>query len=241
MPGYTVHESDVDTVSEADDTVSVKTTIDARAGAEQLEQRILRFAVGTAGPRTAAHRDEVAYVVSGTGTLTLDGTKHELSPDMGIYVRAGETYQVDNPGPDEIMLVSVTAPEPTDTDAAGPRKVTVRVADQPTIPAGKDREFRFVINPDAGCQDVTQFVGWIPPGRAPTHYHLYDEVIYVLDGDGVLHLEGEPDRPITTGTCIHLPPPTWHCLENTGDRPLRVLGVFHPAGSAAEAYEEDDD
>jgi len=138
MPGYTVHESDVDTVSEADDSVSVKTTIDARVGAEQLEQRILRFAVGGSAPRTAADRDEVAYIVSGTGTLTLDGAKHELSPDMGIFIRAGETYQVDNPGPEEIVVVSVTAPEPTDTGAAGPRKVTVRVADQPTIPAGKE-------------------------------------------------------------------------------------------------------
>jgi mannose-6-phosphate isomerase-like protein (cupin superfamily) len=112
------------------------------------------------------------------------------------------------------------------------------VADQPIIPAGKDREFKFVVNPDAGCREVTQFVGWIPPGRAPTHYHLYDEVMYILDGDGVLHLDGHPDTPISTGTCIHLPPPVEHCVENTGDRPLRVLGVFHPAGSAAEAYEE---
>ena len=98
-----------------------------------------------------------------------------------------------------------------------------------------------MINPDAGCQEVSQFVGWIPPGRAPTHYHLYDEVMYILDGDGVLHLEGQRDTPISTGTCIHLPPPVEHCVENTGDRPLRVLGVFHPAGSAAEAYEDTSD
>jgi mannose-6-phosphate isomerase-like protein (cupin superfamily) len=177
--------------------------------------------------------------VSGSGTLLLNGESHELSPDIGIYVRAGEVYEVENSGSEDLVLISVTAPEPSGIEENGVRKVTVRVADQPTIPAGKDREFRFVINPDAGCRDVTQFVGWIPPGRAPTHYHLYDEVIYVLDGDGVLHLEGQPDTPITTGTCIHLPPPVQHCLENTGDRPLRVLGVFHPAGSAAEAYEDD--
>ena len=183
--------------------------------------------------------EEIAYVVSGSGTLLLNGEAHELSPDIGIYVKAGEVYEVENSGSEDIVLISVTAPEPSGIEENGVRKVTVRVADQPTIPAGKDREFRFVINPDAGCRDVTQFVGWIPPGRAPTHYHLYDEVIYVLDGDGVLHLEGQLDTPITTGTCIHLPPPVQHCLENTGDRPLRVLGVFHPAGSAAEAYEDD--
>jgi uncharacterized OsmC-like protein len=33
---------------------------------------------------------------------------------------------------------------------------------------------------------VTQFVGYIPVGRAPDHFHKYDEVVYVLEGDGAL-------------------------------------------------------
>ncbi len=239
MPGYITQEGDIAALTDPDDTVSTTTTIDRSVGAEHLIQRVLRFGFGKSQPREAMDREEIAYVVSGSGTLLLNGESHELSPDIGIYVRAGEVYEVENSGSEDLVLISVTAPEPSGIEENGVRKVTVRVADQPTIPAGKDREFRFVINPDAGCRDVTQFVGWIPPGRAPTHYHLYDEVIYVLDGDGVLHLEGQPDTPITTGTCIHLPPPVQHCLENTGDRPLRVLGVFHPAGSAAEAYEDD--
>ncbi len=239
MPGYITQEADIAALTDPDDTVSTTTTIDSSVGAEHLIQRVLRFGFGKSQPREAKDREEIAYVVSGSGTLLLNGESHELSPDIGIYVRAGEVYEVENSGSEDLVLISVTAPEPSGSEENGVRKVTVRVADQPTIPAGKDREFRFVINPDAGCRDVTQFVGWIPPGRAPTHYHLYDEVIFVLDGDGVLHLEGQPDTPITTGTCIHLPPPVQHCLENTGDRPLRVLGVFHPAGSAAEAYEDD--
>lgn len=241
MPGYIVQETDVSPVVDPDDTVSTRTTIDTSVGAEHLVQRVLRYATGRSRPRQATGRDEVAYVVSGSGTLALAGESHELTPDMGVYIRAGESYEVENTGAADLVLISVTAPEPSEGEAPGERKVTVLVADQPTIPAGKDREFRFVINPDAGCRDVTQFVGWIPPGRAPTHHHLYDEVIYVLDGSGVLHLEGQPDVPISTGSCIHLPPPVQHCLENTGDRPLRVLGVFHPAGSAAEAYENDNE
>jgi oxalate decarboxylase/phosphoglucose isomerase-like protein (cupin superfamily) len=30
-----------------------------------------------------------------------------------------------------------------------------------------------------------------------------------------------------------------HCLANTGDSELRLLGVFRPAGSPAEAYYPD--
>lgn len=239
MAGYVTHVSKVEPVSEAGDTVSIRTTIDDSVGAARLVQRVLTYSPGTSPARRNQNRDEVAYVVSGTGSLILDGEVHELHPDLGLYIRAGEPYQIVNTGDDQLVLVSVTAPPPeNDDDEDVNRKVTVDIADQPVIPAGKDREFKFVIDPDAGCREVTQFVGWIPPGRAPNHYHLYDEVMYILEGEGVLHLEGHPDTPISAGTCIHLPPPVEHCVENTGDSPMRVLGVFHPAGSAAEAYEE---
>lgn len=241
MAGYITHINDVEPVTNSGDTASVKTTIDNSAGAERLIQSVIRFSNGKSLTRHAGDRDEVAYVASGAGTLFLDGDAHNLHPDVGIYIRARESYEVANNASDDIVIISVTAPPPQNLNTDLTRKVIVDTQDQEIIPAGKDRKFKFVINPDAGCQEVSQFVGWIPPGRAPTHYHLYDEVMYILDGDGVLHLEGQRDTPISTGTCIHLPPPVEHCVENTGDRPLRVLGVFHPAGSAAEAYEDTSD
>jgi mannose-6-phosphate isomerase-like protein (cupin superfamily) len=238
MGGYVTHVDDVAAV--AQDGSSVRTTIDSSTGAELLEQKVVTLPAGQTATRTTDGRDEVAYIVSGHGSLTLDSEVHDLRPDIGVYLQAGETYDIVNSGPDAMTIVSVTAPPPGDDTEVKPRKVIVDTEDQPVIPAGKDREFKFVVNPDAGCAEVTQFVGWIPPGRAPTHYHLYDEVMYILDGEGVLHLAGHPDTPIRAGSVIHLPPPVEHCVENTGDRLLRVLGVFHPAGSAAEAYEDTD-
>lgn len=238
MAGYSVQITDVPAVSDPGDTAATRVTIDDRVGAEHLTQRVISFGRGVSQPRKAESRDEIGYVLSGSGTLHLEGDSYPLEPDMGFYVRAGERFTIENDRHDDLEVVSVTAPEPAEGELPENRKVTVRVADQKVLPAGKDREFRFVINPDAGCTDVTQFVGWIPPGRAPTHFHKYDEVIYVIDGTGVLHIEGRPDTPIEPGTCIYLPPPTEHCLENTGTRPLRVLGVFHPAGDASEAYED---
>jgi mannose-6-phosphate isomerase-like protein (cupin superfamily) len=64
-----------------------------------------------------------------------------------------------------------------------------------------------------------------------------DEVVYVVEGEGVLHLGGTA-RPIAAGSCIHLPPLEEHCLENTGDKPMRVLGVFHPSGDPASKAHE---
>jgi mannose-6-phosphate isomerase-like protein (cupin superfamily) len=82
---------------------------------------------------------------------------------------------------------------------------------------------------------MTQFVGEIPPSRAPEHHHTYDEVVYVIEGEGVYHIGGD-DIPLSPGTCIHLPPLVRHCLENTGSAKMRVLGVFHPSGDPSRAY-----
>ena len=85
---------------------------------------------------------------------------------------------------------------------------------------------------------ATQFVGYIPPGRAPDHYHRYDEVVYVLEGNGALHIDGE-STPLRPGSCVHLPAKLVHSLENHGPGEMQVLGVFRPAGSPAEAYYPD--
>jgi mannose-6-phosphate isomerase-like protein (cupin superfamily) len=95
-----------------------------------------------------------------------------------------------------------------------------------------DRRFRVLFGPGSGCDAATQFVGEIPPGRAPAHSHPYDEVVLVLEGVGVLHA-GPADQPLAPGSCVHLRPGQAHCLENTGTSTLRVLGVFHPGGSPA--------
>ena len=96
------------------------------------------------------------------------------------------------------------------------------------------RMFRLLVP----CPSATQFVGYIPPGRAPDHYHRYDEVVYVLEGNGALHIDGE-STPLRPGSCIHLPAKLVHSLENHGPGEMQVLGVFRPAGSPAEAYYPD--
>jgi mannose-6-phosphate isomerase-like protein (cupin superfamily) len=229
-PGYVVQERDV-APSRDGDTATVRVTIDASVGCESLEQRVLRFAPGVSSVRALRDVEEVLYVVAGSGTLRLDDAEHPLEPEMGAYVAEGETWAVENPGPGELTLVAVRAPAGKLSDPAR-RKVTVRYADQPVLPASPNREFRYLVNQDAGCRDVTQFVGVIPPGRAPLHSHTYDEVVYVLEGEGVLHI-GETETPIAAGSCIHLPPLVMHCLENVGSVPMRVLGVFHPSGDPA--------
>jgi mannose-6-phosphate isomerase-like protein (cupin superfamily) len=224
--GYVVSAANVGTGEE-------RVTIDQSCGCERLEQRVLGFAPGRSDERATGERQEVLYVASGRGTLHVGGETYALEPDTGAFLVPGDAYAVENPGPDELVLISVTAP----CEGEERSQVTVRYADRESLPATPNREFRFLVNEDLGCLDVTQFVGTIPPGRAPLHSHQYDEVVYVVEGEGVLHLGGK-DTPIGPGSCIHLPPLQEHCLENTGPTPMRILGVFHPSGSpASKAYE----
>src|SRR5205085_5823028 len=153
------------------------------------------------------------FAATGPWAVVGDGQKAGAETGTAVYLAPGESYEIENPGPEDLLTVSAVAPQTNGaTPAAGPR--TVRLADQPLLKASGDREFRYLVTEEVGCRDMTQFFGVIAPGRAPDHSHVYDEVIYVLEGEGVLHGGGE-DKPVSAGSCIHLPPLHIHSLENS--------------------------
>jgi mannose-6-phosphate isomerase-like protein (cupin superfamily) len=233
--GFVVAEQDVPEIEADGDTARVRLTIGEDAGSQRLEQRVVRFAQGRSRERVNDDRTDVLYVVSGRGTVLVDGEEHELRPGDGVYVAAGERYAVESAGPHELVVISVTAPAAA--EANGERQVVVHYDDQPTLRATQARTFRYLVNEDAGCPDVTQFVGIIEPSREGMHSHVYDEVIYVIEGEGAVYFE-DWQRPIAAGSCIHLPPFSMHILENSGTGPMRILGVFHPSGDPASRASE---
>jgi mannose-6-phosphate isomerase-like protein (cupin superfamily) len=235
QPGYVVDVRDVDVHEEEDRPVSVQVTIDRAAGSALLTQRVLRFRPGRSGPRTPEDCcQEILYVVSGAGTLHLNGA-HPLEPDSAAYVLPADTFEIENPGPDELVVVSVLTPLERSVELGADRQVLVRFRDRPTIPVGGPREFRYLVNEDLGSLDVTQFLGLVQPSRAPVHYHEYDEVAYIVEGEGAIHM-GALERRVGPGTCILFPRGMPHCLENSGPGVLRVMGVFYPSGSPAVHY-----
>lgn len=232
------YESELVSVKRPGDTASARVVYDAATGCEHLVQHIVTFVPGRSAERSPGACDEVLFVLSGSGALHLGGEAHPLAPETGAYVRPGETYSVECTGLEPLVVHSVTVPAPPAGVETGPRRVTIHLDEQEARSATGAREFRYVVDPTVGCPSVTQFVGTIPPGRAPDHFHSYDEVIYLLEGQGVLHI-GDLHEPIGRGSCIHLTPRLVHSLENTGSKTMRVLGIFRPAGSPAEAYYPD--
>jgi len=173
-------------------------------------------------------------VLAGVGRATIGGEPAELSPGTAAFVAQGSSWRIDAADGLEVLSVLVRDPLP----ANGSTHAIVAVDGVPSGIATAGRHFRLLATPDVGCRSVTQFVGYIPIVRAPDHFHKYDEVVYILEGQGALHVAGET-APLTAGSCVHLPAGLVHCLENVGPGEMRVLGVFRPAGSPAEAYYPD--
>src|SRR5262245_59061344 len=196
----------------------------------EFRQRLLRFA-GPAEEHSDDERDEVLYVLEGSGTAEIGGEKQALEPGTGVFVSRGTPWRVESA--ESLLLLSVLVEKPL--PATEPHAIVVGGE---RGPATAGREFTLLARPENGCASVTQFVGHIPPGRAPDHFHRYDEVVYVLAGEGAFHVDGE-SAPLRAGSCVHLPAELIHCLENHGPGEMHVLGVFRPAGSPAEAYYPD--
>jgi mannose-6-phosphate isomerase-like protein (cupin superfamily) len=204
--------------------VTVRETLNSDHGCRGLHQRRLGVAAGARLAGAAGGRGEAWYVITGTGSLDTERAGPlALAPGTAVWLEPGLGYACQGEGP-EILAVTVRA----GSECAGPSRPVVRLEDCEPEFTG-DREFRVLLSEGL---TITQFAGMIPPGRAPAHHHTYDEVVHVLAGRGVVHLDGT-DTPIGPGTSLYLPPLQPHCLENTGAEPLQVLGVFHPAGSPA--------
>ena len=98
------------------------------------------------------------------------------------------------------------------------------------------RSFQVLFGPHNGCTRATMFVGYVPPGKAPWHYHLYDEIVWIWRGPGRYHLADGVEE-IEDGSAFRITPREVHIVENTSpDRELAMLGIFTPAGSPSAAY-----
>lgn len=233
---YCVHPRELEHAVADGDTALERVTWDASRGSPLLVQRLLSFTAGTSATRRTGRSEEVLFVVDGHGTLVVNGTAEQVGPDTGVFVPRGSAWHVEHGHAQPVDVVAVELPDPE--PATAPGQAIVRLAEVDDGATTPDRRFQLLVGPRTGCGSATQFLGTIPPGRAPDHYHHYDQVVYVLEGHGRLHVDDD-SVAVEPGSCIHLPNRVVHSLESTGDTGMRVLGVLRPAGSPAETHSPD--
>jgi mannose-6-phosphate isomerase-like protein (cupin superfamily) len=237
MPAVNVvHAPEVEALT-SPSGLSVRLTLGPATDFDALQQAVLECAPGgRASLSVPGDMEETMFVLEGEGRLHIRGEAQALGPDMGVYLPPGSDAEIENTGEDPLRLVAVRVPDPK---PGPPTSANVsRLGDQDVEPATTDREFQVVADPATGLRSATHFVGYIPTERAPDHFHTYDEVIYVLDGEGMMEA-GPFSRPVKAGSCIQLPARTVHCLSNSGTGPMRIVAVFRPAGSPAAAFYPD--
>ena len=216
-------------------------------GAAAISFSALELAPEASSAWRNADCDEVLFVLSGRGEILLETERHPLSPEVAVYVRPLATVGIENRGDRALTLLSSRCPDPgpeisfetalasvsSGASASGSRpSPVVHLEDRPIEQAGDGRWFRVLVDAKTGSEQVTQFVGFIPPGRAPEHFHEYEEIVCILEGEGRFW-SGTSSAPIAPDTCIYLPRRQTHCLENTSDVPVKLFGLFYPAGSPA--------
>jgi mannose-6-phosphate isomerase-like protein (cupin superfamily) len=243
----TMHEG----IPRVSGSLKIWNQIGKASGAKAISLRVLEFGPGTSPALRNSESDEVLYVLEdlegGVGNgckVLIDDIAYEVGPQTGVYLRPRQSLTVQNAGPGVARFISSQCPEEAGEVVAELDQAVrsgsqlppiVRLSDRRALPTA-DRWYRVLVDHEIGSEQVTQFVGSIPPGRAPDHFHEYEEVLFILRGEGRMWA-GETNTPIGPGSCIYLPRGQVHCVENTGSGELRLLGVFYPAGSPAVRYE----
>ena len=183
-----------------------------------------------------ADRDSLLYVVAGSGTLTLAGESRPLAEGTAGLVLAGEDAGVEADDTGIVLICATVGPEADRHAPLGARELVARLEEASAERATGARSFQILFGPHNGSTRATLFAGFIPPGRAPWHYHLYDEIVWVPEGPGRLHI-GETTADLGAGSAFRLRPRQVHIVENSSSNAdMTVIGVFTPAGSPSAAY-----
>ena len=67
----------------------------------------------------------------------------------------------------------------------------------------------------------------IAPGSTTSgkHYHLGDQIVYILEGNGTLEAEGQAPLSLKPGVTYYLAPRQVHEVKSSSSGPLKGVGV----------------
>ncbi len=97
--------------------------------------------------------------------------------------------------------------------------------------AGDETVLREMLHPDKAPLELRYSLAHatLKPGRRSTPHALRtSEVYYLLEGRGVMHIDGET-RDVGPRETIYIPPGAKQCIENTGRGDLKFLCIVDPA------------
>jgi mannose-6-phosphate isomerase-like protein (cupin superfamily) len=179
--------------------------------------------------------DSLLYVHAGAGSLTLAGETYPLEPRSAALVLAGEPATLTGEGGGVSFVCGLVGPTADLHAPLGERQVVARIDGDGAGSATGARSYEILFGPGNGSTRATLFLGFVPPGKAPWHFHQYDEIVWIPEGPGHLHMQ-DHDEELGAGSAFRLRPRQVHIVENIGSSTLELIGLFTPAGSPSAAY-----
>ncbi len=212
-------------------------------GTEKLSLFYFELGQGESGNISFANSEVVLYLIAGSAAINIAGYEFQAKEGSGLHIHPGEAFSLRNdcgtivcwtatvcPGLDQFQILPLSGDG--FNNKYPDRLINANQSDRQTT---GDRFYRLLVGPQTGSEKVTQFIGMIPQSRAPEHFHLYEETIYILSGSGYMWA-GETNTPVSKGSMIFLPAKQRHCLECTDPAGMLLVGSFYPAGSPAVNY-----
>jgi quercetin dioxygenase-like cupin family protein len=77
-----------------------------------------------------------------------------------------------------------------------------------------------------GREAVVARVEVAPGGKAGRHTHPGDEISYIVEGETMLLIDGQPPRRVKAGESFVIPAGVVHDAHNDSDKPVKLIGVY---------------
>lgn len=107
------------------------------------------------------------------------------------------------------------------------KEVMAAIIDSPEV---QGAGMKVLIGQDQGWTDhVMRIIELEPDGYSPKHSHPWPHINYMVEGSGVLMIEGE-NHPVTQGSYAFVPANADHQFKNTGKAPFRFICIVPKEG-----------
>jgi len=97
--------------------------------------------------------------------------------------------------------------------------------------AGDNCALREIFNPDKDDLDLRYSLAHavVKPGDTTWEHRLKtSEVYYILEGEGIMHIN-EESAPVRAGSTVYIPPMAKQCITNSGEKDLKFVCIVDPA------------
>ncbi|MBP2133346.1 mannose-6-phosphate isomerase-like protein (cupin superfamily) [Methanomicrobium sp. W14] len=197
---------------------------------------------------TLKNTSETIYVISGGAEASVNGRNYTLSPGDTLYIPENAVQKVRNINSTDLSYLSLTYPPYNNKNEiileegsdytklySGDAALIKNNSTAPRI-FFENCEIHKILDPEIlkqnieGCKYNIGIAKTILPESGLTPPHILEgttEVMYVISGEGILHVN-QHTKEIKTGDTAYIPPGGYQSLENSGEEDLIYITITDP-------------